>query len=313
MQSSYRGKRHKKKIPISQPLARVVLVAEIFSVFFWLLTSSNFTITNTHAGGSELVSDEDIRAIVNDFYSKSFTPYISYKNIFVFFVFQDQIRDKAISFFPEIRSVDISIDSLNSVSVALKDRTEVGIWCNTDAPPLPELEELPNINLNTSTTAAFASSTPERIVRSVDNPSPEICLYFDDEYIPFREAPQAVGSLLPFILDTSNTPLNRGDELQLRQQIQFIQNINEGLRAIDVRPIRYTLDVAQVDVQVDTKSQGYMLFDSLRNAHEQVTATKAVLEEKIDSPQLLEYIDVRVPNRAYFKYKTFAEPVENSD
>lgn len=187
-----------------------------------------------------------------------------YKNIFL--VTEERIKSDLLKNFPQIFELTVSKNlPRREIRISVKEREEFGIVC-------------------------------QEISRN--------CFYIDKYGIIFKEAPQTSGSLIILIKDYSNRNYKIGEKIFEPEQMTFISEIKEKLwNDINLRVVDFSvLSFPCEDLKVITSESWYILFNLQKKAADQLAALKAVLEEKIkDKRSELEYIDLTIENRVYYK------------
>lgn len=194
----------------------------------------------------------------------------SYKNIFLFT--EKKIKDDLISKFPKISDLEVRKNLIKRVvNLIIKERERMGIVCQVDR--IEEGEKIKD------------------------------CFYVDKQGFIFEDAPQTSGSLILLIKDYSNRDFRLGQKVFEERIMNFISKIKEnlfletGVRVLDFNILSFPTK----ELKVITSQGWYILFDLERGAENQILALKAALEEKIPDREGLEYVDLRIENRIYYK------------
>lgn len=129
------------------------------------------------------------------------------------------------------------------------------------------------------------------------------CYYIDEWGVIFEKAPQTSGTLILSIKDYSQRDTEIGknviDEDFMLRLIDLRESLAEelGLRVLD-----FIIDGESKDLKINTNEGWYILFDKTREFRNQLDSLKLVLDEKIKGERKnLEYIDLRIENRVYYK------------
>ena len=129
------------------------------------------------------------------------------------------------------------------------------------------------------------------------------CYYIDEEGVIFEKAPQTSGTLIVSIKDYSQGGVEIGknviDEDFMLRLIDLRKSLAEevGLRVLD-----FIIEDEDNDLKINTNEGWYLLFDKTRDFKNQLDDLRLVLTEKIKGERKnLEYIDLRIENRAYYK------------
>jgi len=129
------------------------------------------------------------------------------------------------------------------------------------------------------------------------------CFYFDKNGIVFENAPNTNGSLIILIKDYSQRDLKLGEaavDLSIIDTITIIkeelfQKIGIGVSSFDIES--YPTE----KLRVITGESWYILFSLKRDIKSQLSALKVALDEKISNRMGLQYVDLRIENRIYYK------------
>lgn len=189
----------------------------------------------------------------------------NYGNIFL--TTENKVRDNLIKKIPKISDLEISKNLINrSVKLTIEERERLGIACHVK-------EETEN------------------------------CFYIDNQGVIFEDAPQTSGSLILLIKDYSQREFYLGKKIFEQRIIDFISRARQdlsseiGLIALDFN----VLSFPSKDLKVMTSEGWYIIFDLEGDIKNQLLSLKAALEEKIQERENLEYVDLRIENRIYYK------------
>lgn len=131
----------------------------------------------------------------------------------------------------------------------------------------------------------------------------EKCFYIDKTGIIFEDAPQTSGSLILLIKDYSQRNFDIGNSVLEERIVDFIYKLKENLfLQTGVKALEFNLlSFPPIELKVVTSEGWYAIFSLDRDTESQLLVLKTVLEEKIKNREGLEYIDLRIENRAYYK------------
>ncbi|MFH2013772.1 MAG: hypothetical protein ABIJ17_02270 [Patescibacteria group bacterium] len=127
------------------------------------------------------------------------------------------------------------------------------------------------------------------------------CFYFDKTGFLFEDAPRTSGSLI--LLINYNSDLNIGKNIFNEKFINQILEIRDYL-VIEtfIKALNFNVEIFPItEIKVATNEGWYALFDLERDIQKQLLSLKVVLQEKIQHRENLEYIDLRIENRVYYK------------
>jgi len=242
----------------------LIVICSLFLILlagFFLLPV--FKIKTIEISGNKEIKAEEIRDILN------------YKNILL--ASKEKIKNDLMKKFPLIAELEIKINLVKrKIELNLKEREEFGIVC--------QAEKIKQENVEIEQT--------------------KNCFYIDKKGVIFEEAPQTSGSLIILVKDYSDRDYGIGDNIFEENIINFIAEAKDfllsevNIKVIDFDNLSFPVD----DLKVITGEGWYILFNLQKEARNQLLALKAVLDEKIkDQRQTLQYVDLRIENRVYYK------------
>jgi len=129
------------------------------------------------------------------------------------------------------------------------------------------------------------------------------CFYIDKQGIVVETAPKISGGLVVLIQDYSNR------EVKLYDKVLDSELINTILEIKDYLPTEIGLNATSFDIdsypteklRVVTNESWYILFSLRQEIKKQLLSLKVVLNEKIEDRMSLQYVDLRIENRIYYK------------
>jgi len=129
------------------------------------------------------------------------------------------------------------------------------------------------------------------------------CFYFDENGIIFDDAPNTSGSLIVVIQDNSGRNYEIGNKISEKTFIDTVLEINENLFSeIGLRVSSFNIDSYPIEELKAVTTEGwYALFNLKKDTENQLLALKVALNEKIKDRTGLQYIDLRIENRIYYK------------
>jgi len=190
----------------------------------------------------------------------------NYGNIFL--ITENKVKNDLIKKIPKISDVEIKKNLIKrSVKLTIKEREEIGIVCQAQ-------EDL------------------------IEN-----CFYIDNQGVIFEQALQTSGSLILLIKDYSQREFYLGKEIFEQRIVDFISQVRQSLSLeIDLMILDFNiLSFPAKDLKVMTNEGWYIIFDLEGDIKNQLRSIEAALEEKIKDRESLEYVDLRIENRIYYK------------
>jgi len=180
-----------------------------------------------------------------------------------FLLSKEKLQSNMLISLPKIRAVDIKKVDKNVLEIYVQEREVAGVWCG-------------------------------------DNE----CFYFDKEGVIFEQAPRSFGSLMVSVTDERDIEPNLGDVVLEAAQVNLVQeahrllgnNFPFGIRGIIITP--------DAEFEILTSQNWRILLNKNEDIEYQLSNLKYVLDEEVGIRRdELEYVDLRLGNRVYYKYK----------
>ncbi|MEK7579730.1 MAG: FtsQ-type POTRA domain-containing protein [Patescibacteria group bacterium] len=264
-------KRKKRKIRFA------FLVVSSFAVLtgflaYALFFSSWFSIKEIQVSGNKELSESEIRELADKYINRTY--FLGYIKPFsnIFFVSSEGLEESFRKKMAQIDEVDISKSIFKKyLVIEIKEREAVGIWCGS-----------------TSLTTSLEQS----------------CFYFDKKMALFKSAPKFSGEVFLVIEDGRNRDFKVGDvfdDAELIEKLSSAKFFLDELKIVDYR--NFFLPAGSFEFWIKTKDGWSIYLDKETDIATQLVALKKILEGKLsaDRRQRLEYIDLRVNGRVYYK------------
>jgi len=251
-----------KKFRSGKKIFFFALVLVFLLLIAGVLLSPIFKVEKFYVDGNEEIKSEEIENAVNR------------KNILL--LSETEIKNGLVRAFPKIATLKIEKNILKrTIEITLTERKSLGIICKA------------------------------KIVSTGKMPKEEItnCFYADKEGVIFESAPQTSGSLILLIKDYSTEEFLLGKKTIEGKLISSIYDLKtELLQKTNILSLWFELHAfPPEELKVITSEDWYMLFDLSRDLKSQLLTLKVALDEKIKNRQNLEYVDLRIENRVYYK------------
>jgi hypothetical protein len=183
----------------------------------------------------------------------------------LFILSKSNIQVTLTAAFPMITGINVKKELFNGLTVSFEKRIPVGLWCG-------------EIN----------------------------CYYFDKEGIVFKEAPVTEGGLILRIQNSEKKEISLGDKAINTELLKFIMDFNNKL--LDngqIKIVEFKIGPsADFDLKAVTAHGWLIYLDPKQNpalaANNLFTILNEVIKNKVSS---LEYIDLRIPTRIFYKLK----------
>ncbi len=236
----------------------------ILGAIVWILFGSQlFLLRNIYIQGEKNIKREDIENEALGVLEHNF--FITKKNLLFFK--SNQLEGELRAHFPRIKTVAIIKKLPDTLEITVEERNAIGVWCNAAA----------------------------------------LCFYIDSDGVIFEEAPLIEGGLILLIEDQTagdlqlgNAPLTR-DDMALFTELKQTFAKHPDLPAIKrfVKRSQYGIDAISGE-----ENLAIMLDTSHTVSPERIAI---IVKEVIDSAgkkgedSILEYIDLRIPGKVYYK------------
>ncbi len=282
VRAKYR-KSKKKPSALRKILFRLIwpifLVGSLGALAFFFFGTSRFDPSDIKVEGARRVNAEEVIAVVKPFFEEKHLGFFS-GNVFIFNRSGAALR--LTEFFPRISEVSFKINIRSrELTVIINERNKAAaIWC---------------------------SVTPLPADANVDTENQSSCFNIDEEAFAFEEALQTQGTLLLTIKnERSNQELKQIGEQVIEES--FLKNmlyIRDVLKEVSHLGISAVLLKDPDEVIAQTLENWNIIFVDSRPIEDQVTALREILKSQIppEKRKQLDYIDLRVEERAYYKYR----------
>lgn len=280
--SSYKPK-NLRPFPIKVALAFLFFALVFGGIFYFLFFSEYFSIKSVAVEGQRTIQGKDIRGAVAFVLSSKKMGVLPLNNFLL--LPDEKLRASLIEGFPKIATLEIKKMSPNRLGVIISEREASGIWCLV------------------SRDLVMASPDPLRSGTKRDG-TQETCFYFDKEGVAFEESSKSVGSLILSVEDEREKTRYMGEVVLEEERIEFFLKIKE---LVDKNfPFIIKNFVIKRDGEIELLTSGIwrILFDKTAAPEFQLSNLKYILDEEI-GPRIneLEYVDLRLGNRVYYKFK----------
>lgn len=143
------GKRHvplatrrRKRRLVIVLLSFVLIIAAGFGLSK-LSFSPSVSLSAVHIRGASIISEADIKKIVEDQITSPVLGLFSRNNLLL--ASREKIAEKITTTFKTIERVDISFDSIHDMVVAVRERVPSGLWCGAAEASASDLSESENV------------------------------------------------------------------------------------------------------------------------------------------------------------------------
>jgi len=242
----------------------IILVVLLGYVFFF---TGLLVIDNVEILGAKKIEQEEVMNLVEEFIPRSIL-FWEVTNI-VLLPTQD-IEQKLIEVFPEIRSVHVEKKFPHSITVTIQERRGVAIWCRDE-----EWQE---------------------------------CFALDADGIVFER--RNPGEFLPLLNFVDPVQVRLGENIIEEELLEHVLDFHGRVRRFltfgdeEIRIVLYNI-VSGTRVNVKTSEHWDIYINPKKNIEWQVEKLRAVFKKNIPPERRgeLEYIDLRFGDQAFIKYR----------
>lgn len=237
----------------------------IISTLIWMIfLSPVFHVNDIKISNSDYLNSNDVEKNM-----KKIAPFGLGSNLLV--LSEYRLKKELAVAFPEITDIIIKKRLFHTIAIDFKKRIQLGIWCRLKS----------------------------------DQLQTDYCFYFDKEGIMFAEAPQTEGSLILKIEDESRNNASLGDKVLNSEKINFLITLknkideNGKLRILEfkIKPN------PSVDLEAVTDKNWLIYLDDKQDPILAANNLLTILKEAIRNSDNLEYVDLRIPSRIFYKLK----------
>ena len=255
-------------------------------IFYLIIFSPVFEINKISVNGLEDVKPEEIQKIADNILSVKFFNKIPKNNPIL--LPEQEITRRILNNFPKIKEVTLTKKFReNTLLINITEREPAAIWCRV----VPE-----SVLVSSSSAGRLLNQTPRA----------ENCFFADAGGFIFGEAPILSGGAVPTVYEQTASAINIKDKVSNQKTLEFILAAKKELAAVNLNLTDFVIKSQSLgDLEILTPEGWIIYLDISNSPASQINALKRVLEEEIkENRNRLEYIDLRVTDRAYYKLKT---------
>jgi cell division septal protein FtsQ len=221
-----------------------------------------FDVREIRVQGSDIIDHAQISTKVDEF--------LDQRRFFIrrrdnsLLVSTDLISQTLASSFPRIRTISVKRVTRHALEVTFQERTASGIWCNYE----------------------------------------NQCYYFDENGVAYLHAEPSSGYIFTVIEDKRDKRLSLGNTILESQWLSLFPKIKDLLVQNDIHMTRFIIPSNSWDeFDIQTPEGPKILMNATTDTTAQIQALAKLLQKKItpDAFRGLEYIDLRIQDRIYYK------------
>src|SRR3989344_554387 len=242
----------------------LLLFIAILTAFWLIFLSSFFKIQNINFSDNTVLNHDNMLSIISNI-----APFGLGENLLV--LSKSRLKSELAAAFPSITDIAIEKKLFHTLTINFDKRIQIGIWCQ------PAVDHLQGDN----------------------------CYYFDKNGIAFAKTPETEGSLILTIKDLSKNNIVLGDKVLDNIKINFIIAFNNKISENNkFKILEFKIKPSfSVDLEAITDKNWSIYIDEKQDPVMAVNNLLSILEEAVKNTGNLEYVDLRIPSRIFYKMK----------
>jgi len=262
---------------------KIMILAVLGGAFYFLFFSSFFSVKNIEISGNNLIAGEEIKKAVMEVADRKIFKIFS-NNLLL--IRKADIEDSIKSKFSNITTLEVDRKFPGSLKIAVKEKPIDILWCNAI-----KVEKI---------IAKKSAEEKEPVLTEAYQ-----CYFSDEENNVYRKAEGEMGknSIKVFRDEGINLGARIGDD-ELKK---FIREINANFASKIGLAVNYLYlpSISLREMRIFTAKGWKAYFDTTRSANEQIDVLNNVLKTAMTEKEKeeLDYVDLRVVDRVYFKVK----------
>ena len=258
------------------------LLLMIGGLFYFFLFSPVFEIRRWHLEQEDFFKKETFLKTVNHLAEQRVWGIFPQKNFFILLLTSSSFKRTLYDLFPEIKNIAMipswqKESVFKSFKLRIEQREKVGIWCN----------------------AKKTSSEEENSNKLLK----ESCYYFDDQGFLFKQAPQTKGPFLFVVKNETDLSPGSKQEIEDKKLLNALLYLKQAFSQIPFSVEEIRVFSLNHDLEVKTNEGWSLYFDPQTDIERAFQVFLEILPEKLEPTKTLEYVDLRIKNRAYVKRK----------
>lgn len=263
--------------------------------FYLLAFSPFFQIRKIEITGWRILSEEAIKSVVQSYLQTQILKVIPQRNLP--FLWSENLKYKLEETFAEIGEIRIEKIIPETLRIFVIEREAAAFWCQTQSlAAFRPATTTPSVLAAATSTVPLVSPLEKRTLPEAEN-----CFLADSGGLLYRQVPAMTGGLAPAFYSQDG---GLKEKVLDNSQVVFAQEIKELLRPSEIELVGFWSQGKGSRDLTSLTSQGWLIyFDVSRPAALQAKILTTLLVDEIQEKRKeLEYIDLRIANRAYYKF-----------
>lgn len=294
--TTIRRKHHRQPSKLAQRRRKLLLFKIGGTAFFVLLLiigivfglrMERISIMDITIEGNSAISTKSIKNFVEEKISGNYAFVFPKSSILLYP--RKNLQAAIFDSFKQIKDVNISFESLQSISINVEERKPYALYCGE------YVEQQIEINIDEEVEEAV------EIVLEADNG----CYFLDEDGFIFTKAPDFSGNVFLRYFGSLSSKVSVGQWFMQKGDFHEINFFLSSLSETGLNPIIFSI-VNEDDFEIVLESGGKILFGRKQNLSDIFDNIQSVFSSKeFDKNDLsiLDYADFRFGNKVYFKFK----------
>lgn len=274
----------RKKIITSALLALFVFLVWAFFFSPW------FVVRFVNVSGTKTIDSFALQQSIQQAIAGKYFYFIPKAKLFL--VSPGNIATRLKTQYPLLLSVSVHREFPDKIEVEVEERMPLGIWCKRTVADSKYISGWDGLQSR---------------LAELNNDSVVSCYDYDKNGTIFQPAPHTIGSLITKIYDYTPDAagLNIGSQAMSPKQIDFLSAAQQSLESSFQLHTEVVLWGNLSEGAAFYVSDGwFVILDPNQDLHQQLAVMQSALSQSIGSNESsLAYIDLRIKNRAYYRYK----------
>ena len=267
----------------------------LVGVGYLLLWSPIFKIGDIIIFGNQEISSQQIQDIARQEIYKKILGFLPKNNIFL--IDTDALKQTILQEISQISRVVISNELAGlqgaKLAIVIEERQPRAIVCRIGVPTLVgySMEQSPSTNSSLRLKSGLQPADQEIFNQ---------CFYVDKQGIAFKSAPQTKGSLILQL--AAPYDLSLGAEAVKPPVLRAVEQLKKSLaETVSGLSIDYFIIISSQEIYAKTQAGWLIYFDINTDLSHQAQILKELLKQKITNTKNLEYIDLRLGEKVFYK------------
>ncbi len=195
------------------------------------------------------------------------------------------LSQKILEEFPQISRAEIKKIFPAALEIKISERQAMGVWCRNEAE-------------NNFSAESAATSTP--VAKKEILPRGEECFFIDKEGIIFRESPKIFSGFSPLIFGAVGRSFSLREHPLASSTLEFARQAKSDLEKEGLEINYFLENERQKELSAFLAPNWKIYFNLERSPQSQIRIVHSLFDQGL-KPENLQYIDLRIPGRAYYK------------